>query len=733
MIKEKNINFQKLTPYDKVDLGVYKDAIDYIFQNEDVNNVAITGGYGAGKSSIIESYKKNNSDENSKKEFIHVSLADISSKEAIDQNKINELEGKIINSLIQQIAPENIPDSSFRSIVGRKKKRDKLQTRWILVFIFSSFILFNKELMQDIFFIPQTFTNIGIKGDYIFIINFLIWSFISGKFVCYILEYFNRVPLFKRIKVLNHEIELFETQEDDYFNKYLNEIIYLFKQCDVNAIIFEDIDRFNMKEIFIKLREINFLTNSQLINEGKKSLKFIYLLRDDLFETKERTKFFDFIIPVIPIADASNSADYIMELFKDNDYFKSENQKLFLKEISLYIDDMRLIKNIYNEFEIYRNKIGKVLKLNNEKLFAVIVYKNIFPNDFNKFQYNSGYVYGVLQEKKIKKRELILEYEKKSTELWEEFYESQQYIDELDSDFPEEEYYRNSSELIIEEIDEIDNKIKGFKNITTRELIKYKDLNLLTVDIKATNDLNEKYIAEIKNNIYFNLLKFLLLNGYLNEFTREYISYFKEGFLSLSDKIFIKNIKNKTKTDYDYGLQNIEIVLKWIREYDYEHESILNYDLFKYLLENKIKSNELRKMINQIKDSNNQKFIVNFLINQRDDIDKYLDLIAQNYPNFIDDIYSKINNDYDIETRNNIKELAIAITLLSVPTLLNVKNLNETYSDSFIKNLSEESINIIKKMISNEYATESLNNDLEKTLREHIIKNFDRCILQVKS
>ncbi|MBD5160793.1 MAG: hypothetical protein HDT14_01985 [Oscillibacter sp.] len=30
-------------------------------------------------------------------------------------------------------------------------------------------------------------------------------------------------------------------------------------------------------------------------------LRFFYLLRDDIFDTKDRTKFFDYIVPVVPV------------------------------------------------------------------------------------------------------------------------------------------------------------------------------------------------------------------------------------------------------------------------------------------------------------------------------------------------------------------------------------------------------------------------------------------------
>lgn len=70
MEKEK-YHFQKLTPINDADISVYEDAIDFVFQNNDVSNVAISGAYGAGKSSVFETYKKKHTD----KKFLHISLA----------------------------------------------------------------------------------------------------------------------------------------------------------------------------------------------------------------------------------------------------------------------------------------------------------------------------------------------------------------------------------------------------------------------------------------------------------------------------------------------------------------------------------------------------------------------------------------------------------------------------------------------------------------------------------
>ena len=54
-------HFERLTPINDIELKVYEEAINYVFENQDIKNVAISGAYSAGKSSVLESYKKKHS------------------------------------------------------------------------------------------------------------------------------------------------------------------------------------------------------------------------------------------------------------------------------------------------------------------------------------------------------------------------------------------------------------------------------------------------------------------------------------------------------------------------------------------------------------------------------------------------------------------------------------------------------------------------------------------------
>lgn len=130
MINEK-YHFQKLTPIFNADISVYEEAINFALSNSDIRNVAISGAYSAGKSSVLESYKKKHDNYR----FVHISLAhfrtpDQENGESEELVKESVLEGKILNQLIHQIPAENIPQTNFRV----KKGVSRNQLVWLTAF-----------------------------------------------------------------------------------------------------------------------------------------------------------------------------------------------------------------------------------------------------------------------------------------------------------------------------------------------------------------------------------------------------------------------------------------------------------------------------------------------------------------------------------------------------------------------------------------------------------------------
>ena len=135
VLKNEN-EIKKIRPY----LNSLKIAID----DNDITNIALTGAYGAGKSTILETFKdKNNQDY----KFLNISLAsftDISENET--KTTKEEFERKLEVSILQQIfyhvEPSEIPDSRFKRITYfSKNELLKLAFGFILWLISAIIIL----------------------------------------------------------------------------------------------------------------------------------------------------------------------------------------------------------------------------------------------------------------------------------------------------------------------------------------------------------------------------------------------------------------------------------------------------------------------------------------------------------------------------------------------------------------------------------------------------------------
>lgn len=196
----------------------------------------------------------------------------------------------------------------------------------------------------------------------------------------------------KKLNLKGTEIEIDKNISKSILNNHIDEIIYFFEATNYNVIIIEDLDRFGNSEVFTKLREINLLINNS--KKIKQDIVFIYAIKDDMFLDKDRAKFFDYMLPVIPIVNFSNSGDRLKKMLKGKS-IKIDND--LIDDLSLFVDDMRLLYNIMNEFHIYATKVNQQLDMN--KLLAIIVYKNLFPKDFTDLSENKGELFETINSK----------------------------------------------------------------------------------------------------------------------------------------------------------------------------------------------------------------------------------------------------------------------------------------------------------------------------------------------
>lgn len=620
-----------------------KNAID----QPNVFNIALTGSYGAGKSSILKTFKAYYPEYH----YVNVSLAsfvevNMSESDSTPKSKEDSFEEQLEYSILQQlfyhVKATNIPESRFGRIERTSSRKRILMTVSILVFVVANLFLFCQEQLAKFFLIP---TEV-LKSSFLFGLSICV--FILG--ICVIL--FQLILFIKKISIKNltldkATLEFEEKKNVSIMNRYLDEILYLFQEKKYNVVIFEDIDRFENTHIFTKLRELNMILNQS--EEIGRRIIFLYALKDDIFaNAEERTKFFDYIVPVIPFVNVSNSGDLFRRKIANLHIPEAEVRSSFITDISAFVNDMRVLTNVVNEFDLYRNLLDK--KLNKEKLLAMTLYKNLYPTDFSLLHQNKGVVYETFMSAKTLRDEIqkddwarLEEIDLEIQAINEECVKSIEelravIIGKLMKLWPGEDWniYCNRSRKSITDLyseENIQLILKG--NVSFESRHNYRPRNLTLDEIKTT--LGESYyytkrkeqiqsaannkieylrderrafmdeiavtnkytlldIAKSDRNIFeyvgtikgheekYKVLKYLLEKGYIDEEYFFYISIFHEGRLTPSDQEFLLSIKFNAPKEFDYKLQEIPSLIQNLSVVDYDHKGILNKDLLEYCL-----------------------------------------------------------------------------------------------------------------------------------------------------
>lgn len=461
IIEEKYIKVTNfLTPLSPIiveddSIDNYITSLNEAINKENVTNIALAGSYGAGKSSIIKTFiskKKGvlnvleislanfkkpasfNKVKTKKKETTeYQKQLDIAGSKGFwrnhtennDEEEFNKyqklLELSILQQIIYRVSPKKLPDSRFKRIIGFTRWELFINSLLILLWIYSTFIL-----LQNNYFIKlNPFTwDANRDIDFLSISLGLIFFGGLGAFI-----YYKGIRIVNNSKItrisLKGEIDIGKNVDESILNKHLDEVLYFFEKNKFDLVVIEDLDRYNDTQIFSKLREINYLINKS--SQIKKKVIFLYAVRDDIFEGEDRTKFFDLTIPVIPIVDYSNSKSQLKKRLdslngktkksktenkedsnsdskeRSEDSKKSKKKKTkeissqFISQISFFINDMRLINNICNEYFMYKESQVEIPDQN--KLLALIIYKNLKPDDFDHLQKNEGKLYEIIKKK----------------------------------------------------------------------------------------------------------------------------------------------------------------------------------------------------------------------------------------------------------------------------------------------------------------------------------------------
>ncbi|NMZ49474.1 hypothetical protein [Pseudomonas poae] len=413
-------SFEPLTPVliDSDHFDRYERELLGALGKDEVLNIALTGGYGAGKSSVLKTFFERHPEF----QTAYVSLATFSKdapppltvseaersetsarssqsvQDSGESNTSSDLIARIEETIVQQllyaVPAARVPKTRLKRIVqtsGRSIARRTIFWGVMLIACLRFYVPTLKEiptldpawLLTSLLMIPGwlAVSVTGLGGLYLLYsgLKFLSMFSIDGLTL-----------KGGRLEAVNHGSVL---------HKNVDEIIYCFERSDVRVVVIEDLDRFGTQEIFFRLREINFtIRHSPQIT---RPVHFIYAIRDELFTVTDKTKFFDLIIPVIPVVNSENSREKLQELMMtravDGKKLGNDLDLILVETVCYYIDEMRLIKNIVNEYDIFASLLSQGgLKLDQNKLFAIVVLRNLYPEEFAELVKRRGKVYSLL-------------------------------------------------------------------------------------------------------------------------------------------------------------------------------------------------------------------------------------------------------------------------------------------------------------------------------------------------
>lgn len=502
-------------------------------------NIAITGGYGAGKSSILNTYFRTNKFENEplKEKVLYVSLGSFIENDNNSDNKEKSIEISILQQIIYSVSKEEIPFSRITRIDNNY--RETISWSGIIAFLATPIITFTMGFFKNAGKYYNTIAS--IIGVIIFL---FIWFIIY-----YIINKFNINTIHFGINNAKAEIN---NDELSLLNKYIDELVYFFKKTNKEIIVFEDIDRLEeCQKIFSKLKEVNSIINIAIKN---KTIRFIYSIGDDVFIDAERkTKFFDVIIPIIPYVGTITARDILAR--EINEKQNEGIQNIHFITIGRFISNSRIAYEIINEYNIFKNNIKEdSFKL---QLLYLIAYKVLYPSNFELLYKNKG----------------VLSY-----------YLSPEFKDEY-LEFIHKENIKRSidqKEKLKSKIkDKIDSRIKSLIETVKEKYNIEKNTEAIFFDenddyIFSFDELskNSLYIYELRKKIY----KFKVNNKEI-DFNEIFSGDYEEkiyGKKLSEDYLKIKKIEERIKNEYNYYINpndNLYKKIEYIKNYKLSKES----------------------------------------------------------------------------------------------------------------------------------------------------------------
>lgn len=515
------------------------EILDCQISDPNVKNIAVTAVYGAGKSSAIQTYLENFR-KDKKDSYVKVELAGFQGKEYNE----NEVERGILQQLLYSVKGSKLPNSKI-------ERTDKTPLR-ALLYTLSTIIIIVSCLLLSL----NGIGKIALPNHAQIILYVL--AFVSFGLMLWAAIHFNRIS---RIKYKDLEAD-FNKKTSEYtpsnlINKFLDEVLYFFECTKVDLVIVEDLDRIEEKgfQILVKLRELNTLINN--CHKIKRKVTFIYAVRDDIFNnSEEHAKFFDYILSVTPVINPLTVADKLAEKINNENIASCLllSERL-ISNVSIYIPDMRVLNNTFNDYLLYYIKLHDAgnqspHKFENDKLFTLCLYKNLYPSDYAELQMHNSGIWAT-----------ILNMDRIYANAWEE----------VNRAFPGGKGNTPREKDIIQKI-----RKRHASLAEILEVIKYDKIFLQRKnEIKASlPDAQKKDFDDI-----WPLLISLIRRGFIDEYYLDYISAIEYHALTAHDMSFVLKTLRVGMSNFDFKFDNVKQALEYMNEEDFSESGIVNFDI----------------------------------------------------------------------------------------------------------------------------------------------------------
>lgn len=389
------VALKSLAPqYDEAQHKTYLDRLEMAVENPKNRNIALSGRYGTGKSSVLDKFQEKHEDST-----LRLAIPTLA-PDTEGATLTNRIQKEVLKQLVYSARPRTLRHSRF-------SQRGPLSWRRA----FGESMLFVGVLGALLALLGRLPSPIATGSEHSGVEQTAVWAAVAALLVVVFatvrMVTYNRLVV-SDVSAAGATLSL-STPTNTYFDEYLDEIVYFFDQEPNDFVIFEDLDRYNDPQIFQALRELNTLLNNtpkrrKKIEKHSMPLRFVYAMRDSLFEKigedtareagadvvraenvrANRTKFFEVVIPVVPFISHRTAREHLHHLLKDAGITRVERSLVEL--VAKHVTDMRLLLNIRNEYLVFAERLLDSEKvapgLSASHLFALVAYKNFHLEDF---------------------------------------------------------------------------------------------------------------------------------------------------------------------------------------------------------------------------------------------------------------------------------------------------------------------------------------------------------------